>query len=47
VLGRRSNAVAFGAKQTCAGATAGSHPALMTRSGHRLDRNPAAQQSLL
>src|ERR1700750_1854304 len=29
------SAVAFGAKQTCTAATAGSRPALMTRTGHR------------
>src|SRR5262245_44010640 len=38
-------AVAFGAKQTCTAATAGSRPALMTRTGHKPGRNPAAQQS--
>jgi hypothetical protein len=40
----RSKLVAFGAKRTCAAATAGPRAALMTHSGHRPDRNSAMQQ---
>src|SRR5262249_6966932 len=37
-LQRDGSTVAFGAKRTCAAATAGSRPALMTHSGHPHDR---------